>query len=225
VRIRFQQLAAFVVAACSTACGGQSSVDASTQPSGGSSSTTAGGAAGASSSNTECPGARPTIGAACNFAGVQCNYAIDMCSSIGFVCAGGSWTAAPQLDGARATCSSYGPGSIPADGSSCYCQGALDCSIANCTGQGLVHAVCDNTSWHVTSEPCAETACGSSGLQCQVGEACVLSGGRGAQYQCEPDPCAMQAETTSCECAASLCSSVEVCSVTQGVVHCDCPTC
>jgi hypothetical protein len=228
VRIRFQQFAAFAIAACSTACGGQSSVDASTQPSGGSSSIPAGGAAGASSSTTDCPGTRPTVGAACDYTGNQCNYAIDTCSSAGFTCTAGAWQPAPQLDGERITCSAYGPGSIPADGSSCLCQGTLDCSIADCTGQGLIHAVCDNTTWHITTELCTDTTCGSNGLHCAVGQVCVLAGGLGAQgpqYECDPDPCAAESETTSCECAASLCSSIEVCSATQGHVTCDCPTC
>jgi hypothetical protein len=114
---------------------------------------------------------------------------------------------------------------IPLDGASCACQGMLDCSFDECSTTGKVHAVCDNTVWHVTTAPCASKPCGTTGLMCAEGEACVLPGGLGAAYTCKPDPCAAQSETTSCQCASGLCGASELCSVVNDVVQCDCPTC
>jgi hypothetical protein len=236
-----------------TACGGKSAAEESHQPaSGGSSaiqagaanvagSTANGGAAngGAASVGTgasagagpisTCPAAVPVAGAACRYAGDQCNYAVDRCSSVGFICTNGVWVQQGNNDGAALTCFNFSAeqGGRPNDGDSCACRGMLDCTFDECSTNGSVHAVCDNTTWHVTTQPCADTPCGTSGLSCKQGEACVVRpNAQGADYQCVADPCADQAQTLSCDCAASLCHSpTERCMMNSGKVECLCDTC
>jgi hypothetical protein len=238
-------LGALLLIATCAACGGKSAIDGSQQTSAGGGSPAAGGQGdtpdptsngganaqgGAEPISRECPTAPPSAGTSCDYQGDACHYALDMCSSIQFECASGQWQAVPQADGASLTCFNYGPDQlgIPKDGDSCACRGALDCTFDDCGAAGKVHAVCDNTVWHVTSEPCADQPCGPSGLTCPVGEACVVPGGlsaTGPQYTCRPDPCAEQSETTSCECAGSLCGPFELCSIVNDVVKCECPNC
>ena len=238
--------AASLVLLCCTACSGKSTSDAGHpdatggSSAGGTSGTSGAGGAGnaggttssggaglggnAGAASTTCPSARPTAGTACNYVGNQCNYAIDECVSIGLSCTLGVWTEVPNNDGASLTCINFTGANLPKDGDSCACRGLLDCSIDDCTRTGKVHAVCDNTTWHVTSEPCADTPCGSAGLSCKQGEVCVVPGGLGDTPKCKPDPCAEQSETTSCQCAAALCGSQQ-CSVLNGVVECICLAC
>ena len=226
--------AACIVLLCCSACGGKSTSDAAhPDAAGGSSAAGAGNAGGTSSSggsagavSTTCPSARPTAGSACNYVGNQCNYAVDECTSIGLSCTQGVWTQVSNNDGASLTCMNFIGPNLPKDGDSCACRGLLDCSIDDCTATGKVHAVCDNKTWHVTTEPCMDMPCGSAdlNLSCKQGEVCVVPGGLGDTPKCKPDPCAEQFETTSCQCAATLCGS-QLCNVRNGVVECECPTC
>jgi len=178
--------------------------------------------AGAPSSS--CPNDQPAVGSSCNYVGPQCNYAIDHCSGVALECRAGQWAEAPHSDGAGYTCTSFGPGAIPADGASCDCFGALDCSIDDCTDQGKVHAVCDNSTWHVTREPCADRPCGSGDLRCKVNELCVAPKGLGGVFACETNPCAELFETTSCTCAGRLCGAAR-CVLTGDDLDCICDTC
>jgi hypothetical protein len=240
---RSKWLAALLLLSASASCGGSAKMDSSNEaPSGGSSATQGGsssaeagssasggtsGSAGAGPVSTQCPVTPPIAGGACNYTGNQCNYPIDMCTTELFECSLGHWSQIAPSDGAALTCFNYGPDQlgIPLDGASCACQGMLDCSFDECSTTGKVHAVCDNAVWHVTTAPCANKPCGTTGLVCAEGEVCVLPGGLGATDTCKPDPCAAQSETTSCLCASSLCGASELCSVASGVVQCECPTC
>jgi hypothetical protein len=185
-----------------------------------------GGSAGATS--TTCPSAAPAQGSACNYVGAGfCTYPVGMCGSSLFQCVNGRWLQSAPSDGAAYTCLNYQNGDLPMpqDGDSCLCGGTLDCSFNQCDSTGQVHAVCDNTSWHVTTTPCADKPCGTNGLNCKVGEVCVLTDELQRIYTCEHDPCADQSETSSCACAGSLCSSFETCNFVNGAVACVCPTC
>lgn|GEM_PF-2906814 len=181
------------------------------------------------SPTTTCPAARPENGSACNYLGNQCNYEVDRCSSIGLTCANGVWREQAQSDGAALSCFNYGADQfgIPNDGDSCACRGTLDCTFDECDAQGRVHAVCDNTTWHVSTEPCTDAACGPNGLRCKTGEACVVrAGGVAGSYDCVPNPCAAESKTLSCDCAGSLCRGPdERCMLTNGVIDCVCDTC
>ena len=220
------------------ACGGKSSALEAT--SGGSahggSGNVAGGASGGGGASAgtgglsaECPETAPTPGAPCNYPSSElCNYPLDPCNSASFQCAGGVWVPASVTQGAAETCFNFRPDQqgIPNDGDSCACRGLLDCTFDECSAQGEVHARCDNSVWHVTSEPCRDRPCGPDGLRCKLGEACVLPGGLGASYTCQPDPCAEMSETTSCTCAASLCGGAgNDCTLANGVIECSCPAC
>jgi hypothetical protein len=249
-------LLGLLLLAASTSCGGKSAEQASESPgssaqqggaanvaggaeNGGAASTSAGAenggaaTAGAGPVSTSCPAATPVNNTSCNYSGNQCNYAVDMCSSIGFVCQNGVWQQQSNNDGAALTCENYADPSVrPKDGDSCACRGMLDCTFDDCSAQGSAqaqstHAVCDNTSWHVTAAPCNETPCGSDGLRCATGEACVVHpDGIKADYQCVADPCAAQAQTLSCDCASSVCHSpAERCMLNNGVIACICDAC
>lgn len=209
----------------STASGGAAST------SGGAASTSGGtgAAAGASQTSTTCPATAPLAGAACSYVGSQCNYALDMCSSAGFVCSNGLWVQQGNNDGAALTCINFSQDQTdrPKDGDSCACRGMLDCTFDECSTNGSVHAVCDNTTWHVATTACSDTPCGTSGLLCKEGEACVVRPtALGGDYQCVTSPCADQAQTLSCDCAASLCHSPsERCMLNSGQVECICDSC
>ncbi len=235
------------------ACAGKSAVEGGTRPASGggaheagapgiAGSTANGGAtnggsanggdgasAGAAPVSNACPAERPASGSACHYVGNQCNYAVDQCSSIGFICVNGLWVAQSNNDGASLTCINYAedPLNVPHDGDSCACRGTLDCSFDQCSTSGLMHAVCDNTTWRVTAQSCADAPCGPNGLLCKVGEACVLRpGAAGASYECAADPCAEQSQTRSCDCASSLCHAPsERCMMNNGQVECVCDTC
>ena len=228
---RFVALA--LLLGCSS-CGGKSNVEQQApEPNGGSSAGGAsnlggggtGAAAGIGSPTTECPTVIPSQGAACDFKGTQCGYSLSKCSSVIFKCLAGSWQQLTVNSGAAVTCAFYTGPNQPKDGDSCECRGALDCTFDDCSGQGKVHAVCDDTSWHVTSAPCASSACGPNGLLCQVGEVCVLPQRLADTYACKADPCASENETTSCDCAASVCAQGETCQVRDGALQCSCSTC
>lgn len=206
------QLASLLVAALLAACGGKSHAN-------GGGATNEAGAPSAS-----CPSQQPAAGESCSYAGPQCNYDIDRCSSVGFACMAGRWAEVPHTDGAAYTCSSFGPGAIPEDGASCDCLGQLDCSIDDCSDQGKVHAVCDNSTWHVTHEPCIDRPCGTADLKCKTNELCVAPRGLGGSYSCQKNPCAELLETSSCECAGSLCGAAR-CVLTDENLDCVCDTC
>jgi len=175
-----------------------------------------------------CPSSAPSSGSsACNYVGPGCVYPQTPCTSLTFTCLGGFWELEPTSDGAAYTCANYRDGDlgVPKDGDSCACRGQLDCTINECSTAGQVHAVCDNTSWHLTTTPCTDKPCGTDGLSCKPDEICVAPSGPGDKYNCRPNPCVDQNETTSCSCAGSLCSSFEICSVTSGLLSCSCPTC
>ena len=176
-----------------------------------------------------CPASRPTSGSACNYVGVRCNYDVTVCSSIGLICANGVWLEQPVSDGSALSCFNYSADQdgIPKDGDSCACRGTLDCIFNQCDAEGRVHAVCDNTTWHVSSEPCADAPCGPDGLRCKTGEACVARGGGvSGSFECAADPCAAESEPLSCDCAASLCHPPsERCVLNSGLINCVCDTC
>lgn len=179
--------------------------------------TAAAGTAGAPS--TSCPDKQPTPGNACNYAGTgYCIYAIDQCSSVSFECSAQLWLEVPQFDGAAYDCNSFGSPSAPKDGDACECFGRLDCTYDECSGRGRIRAMCDNTSWHVTETPCAPQVCGNEGLRCDTGDVCVAHFGAFEGSSCVPNPCG--AATTNCNCAGSLCKSVELCSANSGMVTC-----
>jgi hypothetical protein len=189
----------------------------------------AGATAGEGPLSTTCPAKRPASGSACNYNGTQCNYEVDRCNSIGFICANGVWLQQSSVDGAALTCFNFSADQlgIPKDGDDCACRGNLDCTFDDCDAQGSVHAVCDNKTWHVTTEPCTDAACGSEGLRCKTGEACVVrAGGISGSYTCAADPCAAESRTLSCDCAGSLCHGPdERCVMSSDLVDCVCDTC
>ncbi len=63
-------------------------------------------------------------------------------------------------------------------------------------------------------------SCGPDGLQCHAGEVCVEEPGAEVVYRCAENPCGN--DPTSCECAASLCTTFETCSLDDGAVLCSC---
>jgi len=198
------------------ATGGASAIGAAAA--GGSNSSSAG------APSSSCPNEQPVLGTSCNYQGPQCNYAIDHCGGVAIECRAGQWAEAPHNDGAAYTCASFGPGAIPEDGASCDCLGMLDCSIDDCSDQGKVHAVCDNRTWQVTREPCADRPCGPGALRCKVNELCVAPKGLGGVYSCETNPCAELFETTSCTCAGRLCGAAR-CMLMGDALECICDTC
>lgn len=250
VKLRLHGLLGLGLLAAVSACAGKSTTAGDTQQAGGGSAdeagassiaggtsnggTSNGGAvavtAGAAAVSDACPAEAPASGSACHYVGDhQCNYAVDQCSSLGFVCVNGVWLTQSNNDGASLTCANYAqdPLNIPRDGDSCACRGTLDCRFDQCGTSGEVHAACDNTTWHVSARSCADAPCGPNGLRCKVGEACVVrpSAG-GADYECALDPCAEQSQTLSCDCASSLCHSpTERCTMNNDQVECLCDTC
>ncbi len=227
MRVRAKQwlgLAGLFAALSSTSCGGQSRTESgrpepssggSTSDAGGASNSGAGGgAAGAPSS--VCPVQQPTRGDYCNFDNSEyCIYPIDKCSSVSFECVQQRWLVAPQLDGASYDCNAFYPPNTPNDGDACECLGRLDCVYTECNDRGRIHAVCDNTSWHVEAAPCGRQVCGLDGLSCDPGELCLA---RSDEFSCQLNPCA--AALPSCQCAGSLCKSSEECVMDSGVVFC-----
>ena len=211
------------------ACGGKS-VEVEQEANGGSSGAagSANNTGGALDDSATCPAQPPVYGSPCHYNGEHsCVYQIDSCTSRSFDCGGGYWAEEVPSDGAAYTCSNFRDGDlgVPKDGASCACLGNLDCTINECDSVGQVHATCDNTSWHVTTTPCANTPCGPNGLSCTPDELCETPSGLGDQYNCRANPCAEVNQTTSCACASSLCSSFEVCSTRDNQLFCDCPTC
>jgi hypothetical protein len=243
VKLRLKGWLGLVLVAALPACAGKSSTEGGAQQANAGSSQQAGAAsvAGATASggagatageaplSTTCPAERPASGSACNYNGTQCNYAVDSCNSIGFICANGVWLQQSNNDGAALTCFNFSADQlgIPKDGEGCACRGNLECTFDDCAAQGSVHAVCDNSTWHVSSEPCMDAACGPDGLRCKTGEACVArAGGIGGSYTCAADPCAAESRTLSCDCAGSLCHGPdERCVMSNGLIDCVCDTC
>lgn len=219
----------FVVLA--VGCGGKSQVDgehtagAGGAANGGASNVAgASDAAGASSApSTSCPAAPPAMGDRCAVPfGSHCSYPIDKCSSSSFECIQGYWLPVPRTDGAAYDCNSFQPPNAPKDGDPCDCLGNLDCHYNDCADRGQIHAICDNTTWHVKEAACTMQVCGPSGLKCKPGTVCVLQGGPIGQFECAKDPCSPS--PLSCECAAQLCK-VGQCTLDSGTVGCICPTC
>lgn len=208
--------ALFAIFALLEACGGKSEITRDDVPAGGSGMANGGNASTVSSGgggSTVCPSAAPALGTACNYIGDNCFYEISKCSSRTVTCRNGVWLANDPVSGASYTCANFSEGDlgVPKDGASCDCLGMLDCTINQCEGAGRVHAVCDDTSWRVTTTPCADTACGPTGLTCNPGEVCVGRGIDEKVYACKADPCAAQNEAPSCDCAGSICASYEEC--------------
>lgn len=220
---------------CSVACGGKSEVER--EPSGGGGASASGGSNSASASasagadataggpTSECPAERPSQGAACDFTGSQCNYAVDKCSSVGFQCALGVWSQVIQGDGASYDCNSFQAPNLPHDGDSCECLGQLDCTFDDCADRGQLHAICDSTTWHVKEAACPRQPCGPGTLSCGVGDVCVIHTGFAPTFVCEPNECARLSKPLACDCAASACSVSEQCAIDSGAVACLCPTC
>ncbi len=211
----------------STSCGGRSEGDtqkpgSAGAPNGGASNVAGAGSAGGPS--RACPVDSPSQGDACNHEGRgYCSYAIGECSYVNFECIMGRWVAAPQTDGAANDCNSFYPPNAPNDGDSCKCLGKLDCLYTDCAERGQIHAICDNTTWHVEESACAKQPCGSHGLYCEPGSVCVVHAGRAPQFECALNPCT--STPTSCDCAAKLCGGGEECVIDSGAVACFCPTC
>jgi hypothetical protein len=224
-------IAGLVGALASASCGGKSEVE------GGKAPTSAGGASAGSASSggagnvagtgspgspgepsTVCPVQKPTMGDYCNNTPDYCSYSIDKCRSLSFECFQHVWLQAPQLDGASFDCNSFPPPVAPKDGDSCECFGLLDCSYKDCSARGQIHAVCDNTSWHVEDTPCPRPPCGPAGFSCNPDQVCLVHPGMVATFACVTNPCGSAA--TSCDCAASLCTPGEACSVDIGAVSC-----
>jgi hypothetical protein len=220
---RFVSGLSLLVLMCSVACGGKSEVER--EPSGGGASAgggsnSAGASAAAGGPTSECPAERPSQGAACNFTGNQCNYAIDKCSSVGFQCALGMWSQVIQGDGASYDCNSFFGPNLPHDGDSCNCFGQLDCTFDDCADRGELLAVCDNTTWHVKELACPRQPCGPGGLTCGAGDVCLIHAGPAPTFACVPDECARLSKPLACDCAASACSVSEQCTIDSGAVAC-----
>ena len=217
------------LALASAGCGGKSQGEGGARaPNGGAPNGGAGNAAGAPAAgapNMGCPVTQPAQGSACTLAQFSsCSFPIDKCSSSTFECISGYWIEAPHTDGAAYDCNSFQPPNVPKDGDSCDCRGNLDCSYSDCSGRGQIHAVCDNTTWHVTESACVEHACGPNGLYCDAGSLCVTHVRRVApQFECLANPCS--STVTSCDCAGLLCGPGEQCGVIAGDISCSCPTC
>ena len=213
----------------SVACGGKSAGEGGASGAsagagaGGGSSAGGGASATAGGPTSDCPAERPSQGAACNFSGVQCNYALDKCSSVGFQCVGGVWSQVFQGDGASYDCNSFQAPNLPSDGDSCECFGQLNCTFDDCAGRGELHASCDNTTWHVTESACP-VVCGA-GSSCGSREVCVMHVGLAPTFTCVPNQCSMVSEPLACACAGSPCAKSEVCSVNNGALVCSCPSC
>ncbi len=207
----------------SVGCGGKSEGEGGPSGAGAGGAGGAGGGASATAGGptSDCPAERPSRGAACNFSGGQCNYAVDKCSSVGFQCASGVWSQVVQGDGASYDCNSFQAPNLPNDGDSCECFGQLDCYLNDCSGRGQLHAICDNTSWHVRESACPYP-CGSS--SCALGEVCVADL-HVLAFTCVPDQCARASQTLACDCAGSPCSKSEQCAVASHALVCTCPTC
>jgi len=168
-----------------------------------------------------CPIEKPTSGDHCNYQGdvPWCIYAIDKCTSVTFSCDQGVWREVPVLDGAAYDCNSFQPPNAPKEGDGCECRGMLDCTYADCSDRGLIHATCDNTTWHVTESACTRQRCGPSGLECNVDEVCVAHvSDNGPAFSCEANGCGLA--PPSCECDRSYCSSSESCAIDVAVVVC-----
>ena len=217
------------VLALSAGCGGKSQVEgggresSSAGASDGGATSVAGaasvaGAGSAGGPSAGCPVAPPQSGKSCNNEGGYCSYAIGQCSYANFECSKGLWRPAPQTGGASYDCNSFYPPNAPRDGDSCECLGKLDCSYANCADRGQIHAVCDNTTWHVKDSACAKQPCGPNGLYCEPGTVCVVrTGANPTQFECAKNPC--EPGPTDCDCAASLCNGGQ-CKIDVGAVAC-----
>ena len=215
-----------------TSCGGRSQNErGEPTPSAGGEANIAGGPSAAGSDaagapSAICPNEQPTPGEYCNYQSSTnyCSYEIDKCSSVSFECFQHVWLTVPQLDGAAYDCNFFQPPNAPKDGDSCECMGSLDCTYDDCDERGRIHAVCDNTSWHVKESRCSSQGCGPDGLSCQAGEVCVIHTGlAGPAFECVHNLC--EATSVSCACAAVMCKSFEVCSMDSGTVVCTCLTC
>jgi hypothetical protein len=208
-----------------SASGGSSAAGAP-NVAGGPNAAGSGGAGDAGAPSATCPSEKPTQGDSCSYqsASNYCVYEIDQCSSVSFECFQHVWLPVPQNDGAAYDCNSFSSNNAPKDGDSCNCMGALDCSYDDCTGRGHIHAVCDNTTWHVTDSACTEQVCGPDGLHCSAGEVCVVHPSRITNaFECVHNSC--ESTSTNCDCAASLCKAFEECSLDSGTVVCYCPAC
>jgi len=170
-------------------------------------------------SNT-CPSDKPQSGEHCNYQGDDlCIYSLDKCASVTFECAQSTWRELQMLDGAAYDCNSFQPPNAPRDGDSCECLGMLDCTYADCSNRGLIHATCDNTTWYVNEAACTRQRCGPSGLECEVNEVCVAhTHDAGPAFSCEANGCGFA--PASCECDASFCEASESCTIDTGVVVC-----
>lgn len=208
---------------------GGTSANGGASASGGSAAVGAGGAAGSAGTGPAypilyaCPTQAPTAGTPCEPHDGICSYQLSHCNSINLECLEGQWIEAPQTDGASYQCISFA-GAPPEDGAACECQGLLNCTFDDCgaAGTGRIHAVCDNTSWHVARFPCEQQRmCGMSGMQCKVNEACVHTV-PDDHYACAIDPCSAQDESTSCDCGAALCPNAYACvsATSDGQVVC-----
>jgi len=209
--------------ASSVACGGKSEGEPGPSGAGAGAGGGSGASATAAGPTGECPAERPSQGAACNFSGGQCNYAVDKCSSVGFQCESGVWSQVIQGDGASYDCNSFQAPNLPNDGDSCECFGQLNCTFDDCAGRGELHATCDNTTWHVAESACP-VVCGA-GSSCGSREVCVIHVGLAPTFTCIPNQCSMVSEPVACACAGSPCAKSEVCSVDSGALACSCPTC
>ena len=216
------------VLALSAGCGGKSQVEGGGQESSGAGASNGGATSMAGASNVAgagsaggpsagCPVAPPQSGKPCkNEGGGYCSYPIDKCSYLNFECSKGLWRPAPQSGGAAYDCNSFYPPNAPRDGDSCECLGKLDCSYADCADRGQIHAVCDNTTWHVKDSACAKQPCGP--LYCEPGTVCVVrTGANPTQFECAKNPC--ERGPTDCDCAASLCNGGQ-CKIDVGAVAC-----
>lgn len=176
-------------------------------------------AAGTAGVSTSCPKEQPALGQSCDYTSGICIYSSDKCFSQSFECREHQWRLAPSSDGAAYDCNSFSPTHAPKDGDACDCLGLLDCTYPDCRERGLIHAVCDNTSWSVKELPCAARVCGPDGLYCQVDQLCVVRAGiRAPEFSCETNRCGFA--PTSCRCAGTLCDESEICGIDSGVVVC-----
>ena len=225
---RFVSGLSLLVLLCSVACGGKSEVER--EPSGGGASASGGSSAagaggGVAGSTSECPAEPPSQLAPCNFVGGECNYAIDKCSSASFECLNGAWFQAPRAGGASYECASFQAPNLPKDGDSCACFGQLDCTFNDCADRGQLHAICDNTIWHVKEAACPRQPCGPGALSCGAGDVCIIHASSAPTFLCLPNECARLSKPLACDCAASACSVSEQCTIDSGAVACLCPTC
>jgi hypothetical protein len=212
---------------CGVACGGKSQVER--DPSGGGASAgggsnAAGATASAGAQGSVCPIAQPTELAPCNSVSGECAYIVDKCSSVTFECVNGAWFEAPRAVGQSYDCASFQSPNLPSDGDSCECFGKLDCTFDDCADRGVVHAVCDNTKWHVQESACPRQPCGPD-LSCAASDLCVVHTYGAPTFTCESNECALASKRLGCDCAGSHCAKSERCSVDVNALVCSCTTC